>query len=137
MTARPPVGLLLVTHGAVGGALLAAARGILGETRMPLEVVASEPGGRPEALAAAIEAALDRLDRGAGVLVLTDLHGATPANLVARAARGRRVRSVSGINLPMLLRVLNYADRDLAELARRAAEGAAAGIVASEQGEPE
>ena len=56
-------------------------------------------------------AALRRVDGGQGVLVLTDLYGATPSNLAAQLARlGTPVRRVSALSLPMLLRVMNYAD---------------------------
>jgi PTS system ascorbate-specific IIA component len=57
------------------------------------------------------------VDGGAGVLVLTDLYGATPSNLAAKVAQlGTSVRRISAVNLPMLLRIMNYAELDLDEL---------------------
>ena len=70
------------------------------------------------------------MDGGDGVLVLTDLYGASPANLAAKVARlGTPVRRVSGLNLPMLLRVMNYAELPLDELPAIAAAGARNGVI--------
>ena len=78
----------------------------------------------------AASAALRRVDEGDGVLVLTDLYGATPSNLAAKLARlGTPVRRVSGLGLPMLLRVMNYAELGLDELPAVAAAGARNGVV--------
>ena len=71
-----------------------------------------------------------RVDDGDGVLLLVDLYGATPARLAARLAQlGTPARRVSGVGLPMLLRVLNYPEQSLDELARTAAAGARNGVV--------
>ena len=79
---------------------------------LPLEVEAFEVpfDGDPDNLLPLASSALRRVDGGDGVLVLTDLYGATPSNLAAKLARiGTPVRRVSGLSLPMLLRVMNYA----------------------------
>jgi PTS system ascorbate-specific IIA component len=68
------------------------------------------------------------LDTGEGVLVLCDLFGATPSNLACRLADTGRAMVVSGLNLPMLLRVFNYPDETLLTLAEKAAEGGNRGI---------
>ena len=73
---------------------------------------------------------LRRVDGGQGVLVLTDLYGATPSNLAAKLARiGTPVRRVSALSLPMLLRVMNYAELELDELPAVAAAGARNGVI--------
>ena len=83
------------------------------------------PGLLPEA-----SAALRRVDSGDGVLVLTDLYGATPSNLAAKVARlGTPVKRVSALSLPMLLRVMNYAELTLDELPAVAAAGARNGVL--------
>ena len=65
-----------------------------------------------------------------GVLLLTDVYGATPSNLAAAAAKlGTRVHRVSGLSLPMLLRVMNYADLELDELPAVATAGARNGVI--------
>ena len=89
--------------------------------------------GDPDALLPLASAALRRVDGGQGVLVLTDLYGATPSNLAAKVARlGTPVRRVSALSLPMLLRVMNYAEQDLDELPTVAAAGARNGVILDE-----
>ena len=124
------VGVLLVTHEGIGTALIAVATQLM--PALPLRVEALEVpfAGDPDALLPQASAALRRVDRGDGVLVLTDLYGATPSNLAAKLARlGTPVRRVSGLSLPMLLRVMNYAELELDELPAVAAAGARNGVV--------
>jgi mannose PTS system EIIA component len=124
------VGILLVTHPGIGPALIAVATRLL--RQLPLKTEAFEVSfeADPEALLPAASAALRRVDDGQGVLVLTDLYGATPSNLAAQLARlGTPVRRVSALNLPMLLRVMNYAELDLEELPAVAAAGARNGVI--------
>ncbi|GGZ53793.1 hypothetical protein GCM10008101_03670 [Lysobacter xinjiangensis] len=123
------VGILLVTHEGIGTALRGVAERLL--TPMPLRVEVLEVpfDADPEAILPAASAALRRADGGDGVLVLTDLYGATPSNLAGRLSRlGTPVRRVSALNLPMLLRVLNYADLALDELPAIAIAGGRNGV---------
>jgi mannose/fructose-specific phosphotransferase system component IIA len=71
-----------------------------------------------------INKAIDGADRGCGVLVLTDIGGASPFNYVARLLPNDRVALVSGINLAMLIRVWNYRNRPLSQLVKLATDGA-------------
>lgn len=124
------VGILLVTHKGIGSAMIAVATKLLGQ--LPLKTEAFEVlfDADPDALLPAASAALRQVDEGHGVLVLTDLYGATPSNLAAKLARlGTPVRRVSALNLPMLLRVMNYAELDLDELPAVAAAGARNGVI--------
>ena len=124
------VGILLVTHTGIGSALVAVATTLL--RTLPLRVEAFEVpfDASPDALLPQASAALRRVDGGAGVLVLTDLYGATPSNLAATLSRlGTPVRRVSALSLPMLLRVLNYPELPLDELPAVAAAGARNGVL--------
>lgn len=114
-------GLLLVTHKGIGSALLTQARRILDDPMAGMRAfeVSDAESGLQDALAQTVAAA----DEGAGVLLLTDLPGATPANL-AQALGSPSVRVVSGLNLPMLIRAWNYRDRPLDALSALAVEGA-------------
>lgn len=128
-----PVGILLVTHEGVGDALLATATRLLGSLPLRVEALAVPFDADLDALLPAASAALRRVDAGDGVLVLTDLYGASPSNLAARVAYlGTPVRRVSGLGLPMLLRALNYGDQPLDELARTAAAGGRNGVQADD-----
>ena len=113
-------GLLLVTHPGIATALLAQARLILSD---PLDGVAwLEIGACSADTRREVDAGMRASRRDGGLLVLTDLPGATPANL-ARACANERCRVLSGLNLPMLIRAWNYRDQPLAELAELALEG--------------
>src|SRR5690606_13394061 len=102
-------GILLITHPGVGSAILAVATTLL--RNLPLKAEAFEVpfDADPEQLLPAASAALRRVDGGDGVLVLTDLYGASPSNLAARLARlGTPVRRGSALSLPMRPRVTDY-----------------------------
>mgnify|MGYP000255706940 FL=1 len=122
-------GLLLVTHPGVGNALRETAEGIL--PRLPLAVATLSPGPHdsPETTLGRVEAAATTVESGDGVLVLTDAFGATPANIAIAVARGRGYPVITGVNLPMLLRVLNYPELSVESLARMALAAARDGIL--------
>jgi PTS system ascorbate-specific IIA component len=127
------VGILLITHEGIGNALIAVAGRLLRPLPLRTEALEVPFDGDPDALLPLASAALRRVDGGEGVLVLTDLYGATPSNLAAKVARlGTPVRRVSAVSLPMLLRVMNYADLTLDELPAVAAAGARNGVVVDE-----
>ena len=123
-------GILLITHPGVGSSLLAVATALL--RNLPLRVEAFEVpfDADPVQLLPAASAALRKVDGGDGVLVLTDLYGATPSNLAAQVARlGTPVRRVAALSLPMLLRVLNYPEQGLDDLPATAAAGTRNGAI--------
>lgn len=124
------VGLLLLTHAGLGSALVGAARGVVGA--LPLRVEAVEFANRDDPVQYAQRAAraMRELDDGMGVLLLVDLYGATPSNVAAAIGQqGTATRRVSGLNLPMLLRVLNYPEQALDEMVATAAAGGRSGVV--------
>lgn len=124
------VGILLITHEGIGNALLSVAGRLLQPLPLRAEAMEVPFDGDPDALLPLASAAMRRVDGGDGVLVLTDLYGATPSNLAARLARlGTPLRRVSGLSLPMLLRVMNYADLTLDDLPAVAAAGARNGVL--------
>ena len=124
------IGILLITHEGVGSALLAVATRLLRTLPLKTEALDVPFDGDPDALLPMASAALRRVDGGHGVLVLTDLYGATPSNVAAKVARlGTPVRRVSALSLPMLLRVMNYAELELDELPAVASAGARNGVI--------
>ena len=124
------VGVLLITHEGIGSALLAVATRLLRQLPLKTEAFEVPFDADPDDLLPLASAALRRVDGGQGVLVLTDLYGATPSNLAAKLARiGTPVRRVSALSLPMLLRVMNYAEMELDELPSVAAAGARNGVI--------
>lgn len=125
------VGVVLVAHAPLASALAACARHVLGE--VALACVDVEADAPVERLLQEISQHIAAEDSGAGVIVLVDLVGATPFNVALRAAQaaveaGRSCEILAGANVPMLLRVLNYRARPLAELAECGAAGATHGV---------
>lgn len=125
------VGLLLITHGDIGANLLFTATRILGGS---CPVAARALAVTDETQRGALMAEALRLSRevdsGDGVLVLADLYGSTPANIACSLQEGAgAIQIIAGLNLPMLVRALNYASLPLAELALKAEAGGRAGVL--------
>ena len=123
------VGVLLLTHESMGDALIETSRHLLGRVSLKVDALAIPPGSDIDFSMEAVASRIRSLDSGDGVLVLTDVFGATPSNVLDKIApTGVPTKRVSGLNLPMLLRVLNYPEQSLAELAQTAEQGGRAGI---------
>ena len=123
-------GILLVTHPGVGASILTVASALLRQLPLKTEAFEVPLDADLAALLPQASAALRRVDSGDGVLVLTDLYGASPSNLAAELARlGTPLRRVSALSLPMLLRVMNYAEQGLDQLPTTAAAGTRNGAI--------
>ncbi|BBO50619.1 PTS fructose IIA subunit family protein [Stenotrophomonas maltophilia] len=123
-------GILLVTHPGVGTALLDVATRLLRQLPLKTEAFEVPFDADLDVLLPLASAALRRVDGGNGVLILTDLYGASPANLAGQLARlGTPVRRVSALSLPMLLRVMNYPEQGLDQLPATAAAGTRNGAI--------
>ncbi|MBH1433731.1 PTS fructose IIA subunit family protein [Stenotrophomonas maltophilia] len=123
-------GILLVTHPGVGTALLDVATRLLRQLPLKTEAFEVPFDADLDVLLPLASAALRRVDEGDGVLILTDLYGASPANLAGQLARlGTPVRRVSALSLPMLLRVMNYPEQGLDQLPATAAAGTRNGAI--------
>lgn len=123
------IGVLLVTHGQLGQHLVETVTGMLGELSLPTDVVEVHRQSDPDVLLGTVREAVDRLDAGAGVLILTDAFGSTPSNVANRAADRERCRVVAGVNLPMLVRIYNYPELNLEEIAKGAVEAGRQGVI--------
>ena len=112
------VGVVVVSHYRVGEEMLQAVRLIVPDAP-PFRAVAIGPSQSVEDIRSAIGKALDEVDRGAGALVLTDMFGGTPSNVSLSFLGERAVEVVTGVNLPMLIKLATFGeDKPLDELAR-------------------
>jgi len=129
-TKTPPkqAGVLVVTHGEVGAALLDAAQMILGP-QQGVSAVSVLVSKGVEEIVVALKSGVAKLDSGLGVIVLTDLFGGTPTTLSLSLFKGGNLEVVAGVNLPMLLKVLQDRKLPLSELAARAKDAGQQGIV--------
>jgi len=128
MTAPSKTGLVVVTHGTIGQAMIEVAEFILGQTLDDVRFVPFQQSSMAETGDAEILQAVRLADQGQGVLVMTDICGASPYNTVAgnisRLGSEQNVVMTCGLNLAMLIRVWNYRDRPPADLAKLASDGA-------------
>lgn len=121
------IGILVVSHEPLGTALIHCTRHIFG--RMPAQLAALDviPDEDPEAALAGANELIARINDGSGVLVLTDIYGATPSRIAARLADPYRIVVLAGVNLPMLVKALNNRRlpvEDLPELLSNSARSA-------------
>ncbi len=123
------IGVLIIAHSAIGPALLETATRMLGKCPLMTETLSVTNDGDVELMREQAQGMVQELDRGDGVLVLTDIYGSTPSNIAAGLQKDDRVYVVAGINLPMLIRVLNYPVLDLSTLAEKALSGGRDGIL--------
>ena len=123
------IGVLLISHGAIGETLLASAEAILGAKQARVATLGVSRSDDPDKVLARARQLAAQLDDGAGLLVLTDMFGATPCNVAARLLADGRVEGVSGVSLPMLVRVLSARNGSLPAAVQRALSGGAEGVV--------
>jgi len=112
------IGVVLVTHYQIGKEFLHAVRLIVPNTPDFL-TVSIDPKQSVDEMRQLIERALKQADRGAGVLVLTDMFGGTPSNMSLSFVEEAGVEVVTGLNLPMLIKLATLSeDQPLEELAK-------------------
>mgnify|MGYP000981688847 FL=1 len=123
------IGIFLITHGTLGESLIQCACHVM--NRRPPQIVQLGISGQDDPLDALPLARqlVNLVDSGDGVLILTDILGATPANVAAKLLEPGRVEGVAGANLPMLLRAITYRERSMDMLVKKAVAGACEGVV--------
>jgi PTS system mannose-specific IIA component len=122
------LGLLVVSHGRLAVDLVEAASTIVGPLEA-VEAVCLDWTGLVAAAELLLRAAPRRVDRGQGLLLLTDMFGGTPTNLALSLLEPRRIEIVTGVNLPMLIKFANLRQElSLAEAAAAIAEQGRASI---------
>ena len=123
------IGVLIVTHGEIGTALLHSAGQILDAEQPQVATLSVWRQDDPDDLILRARELVEGIDAGDGVLILTDIFGATPGNVVSRLLEDGRIEGVSGVSLPMLLRVLTSRNGSLPAAVQRAKSGGAEGVV--------
>ena len=123
------IGLFLITHSSYGESLIQCACHVLNK-RPPqiLQLGIAVQDDPLDSLPLARDL-LKLVDTGEGVLVMTDIYGATPSNLAMKLLESGRIEGIAGVNLPMLLRALTYRDKDMATLVSRATSGGRDGVL--------
>ena len=126
-------GLFIIAHAPLASALRSAAAHAFPEAMTRIEALDVTPLLSPEEIEAQAKLMLEKalsVSSRREALILTDVFGATPCNVAQRLADGMKVKIVTGVNVPMLWRSLNYAEEPLEMLVARALAGATQGILA-------
>ena len=126
------VGLLLISHQGLATSLLETAKNMLGMCPTNTRILEVPLDGSLEDAQQQAQQYIKQLNQGDGVLILADLFGGTPSNIGHGIIDQVNIKMVSGLNLPMLVKVLNYPDLDLEHLADKAKNGGQAGIMLCE-----
>lgn len=123
------IGILLVTHGTYGEALVQSACHVLNKRPLLLNQLGVAAQDDPLDLLPLARDMVRLVDGGQGVLMLTDIFGATPSNLVMKLLEPGRVEGIAGVNLPMLLRAITYREKGMDTLLVRAIGGGRDGVL--------
>jgi len=123
------IGILLVSHGAFGESLIHCASHVLGKRPLYVRQLGVTVHDEPEEILPTARDLIRFLDQGQGVLVMTDIYGATPSNIAARLLEPGRVEGIAGVNLPMLIRALTYRDEPLEAAVAKALSGGTEGVM--------
>ncbi len=122
------IGILLITHAPLGKAFIEAVTHIFKNTPEHIESLDVIADQDPDEVRRLAREAIDRIDDGAGVLVLTDILGATPSNCTLQLCVPGKVEVVAGVSLPMLLRAISYRHNTLQNVAEMALAGGHKGV---------
>jgi PTS system mannose-specific IIA component len=129
MNHKKITGILIISHEQLGANFLECITHILGEKPQLLVNYAIAPQDDPDIEVTKLQEILKQLDQGNGVLILTDLYGATPANIARRLIQSSRIECLAGLNVPMLLRALQYRHEPLSVLINKVSIGGREGII--------
>ena len=123
------IGILLITHGSYGEALIQNACHVLNKRPQLVNQLGVAAQDDPVDLLPLARQMLSLVDDGSGVLVLTDIFGASPANLALKLLKPGHIEGVAGVNLPMLLRALTYREKGMEVLLTRTISGGRDGVL--------
>ena len=123
------ISILLITHGELGKSLIECATHVLGDKPLFLESLSIENDCTHESMFRQISERINLLDQGDGVLILTDIFGATPCNIITKIIKPGKVSAIAGVNLSMLIRTINYRNESFDSLISKAIQGAQDGII--------
>lgn len=123
------IGILIITHGTLGESLIDCAKHVIGSEPKQFASLAVSNLDDPNDLLPEASALVKTLNSGDGVLVLSDIYGATPCNTVGKLLQPGVVEGVAGVNLPMLVRTMTYRNEPLLTLVEKAVSGGREGVV--------
>lgn len=123
------VGILIIAHGTLGESFIHCASHVMGSRPQNLVQLGITIYDDPQTILPQAQRILKCVDQGDGVLIFTDIYGATPSNIAHKLLIPNQVECIAGVNLPMLIRALNYRNQPLDVVVKKAMEGANCGVM--------
>jgi PTS system mannose-specific IIA component len=123
------IGILIIAHGGFGESLLECAKHVIGNEPRQVAYLAVTNHDDPDHLLPVAQNLVAKLNEGDGVLVLSDMYGATPCNIVSKLLIPGVVEGVAGVNMPMIVRTMTYRHESLMALVEKAVTGGREGVV--------
>ena len=123
------IGILIISHGDLGDSLIHCANHVMGERPKYLMHLSVTIRDDPDVAISKALKLLRQIDRGDGVLILSDIYGATPCNIANRLVSPDRVECLAGVNLSMLVRALTYRNEPLVAVVEKALTGGKEGVM--------
>ena len=123
------IGILIIAHGTLSDSLAAAVTHVLGARPSQFQTLQVAATDDPLELLPKARALVGELDTGDGVLIFSDIYGATPSNLATKLLVDGRIEAVAGVNLPMLVRAFTYRDKGMETMIKKAISGGCDGVL--------
>jgi PTS system mannose-specific IIA component len=123
------IGILLITHGTFGESLIQNVCHVLNKRPLLIAQLGVAAQDDPLDILPLAKLLLNEVDGGKGVLVMTDIYGASPANLALKLLEPGRVEGVAGVSLPMLLRAITYRNKGMETMIAKAISGGRDGVM--------
>ena len=123
------IGILIVAHDSLSDSLAGAVTHVLGRRPSQFETLQVAATDDPQQLLPKARALVGELDTGDGVLIFSDIYGATPSNLASKLLVPGRIEAIAGVNLPMLVRAFTYRDKGMETMIKKAISGGCDGVL--------
>lgn len=123
------IGIIIVAHGKLGESLIECATHILGHTPQHCIALSIQSNDDLTQLLPRLKNSIASVDNGHGILLLTDIFGATPSNVIQSFLVSGKIEAVAGVSLPMLLRTINYQAQPLPVIVEKAVSGGKDGVI--------
>ena len=123
------IGILLITHGTFGESLIQNVCHVLNKRPQLIAQLGIAAQDDPQEILPIAKQLLEQVDGGEGVLVMTDILGATPSNIALKLLEPGRIEGIAGVSLPMLLRALTYRKNGMETLMEKAISGGRDGVI--------
>lgn len=125
------VHIIVIAHSEIANSFVSCVEHILSKRVDGLHILAVRKTEDTDSMLKRAHELISKLEEGAveGILILSDLYGATPCNIAQKLIKKGKIELIAGLNMPMLIRAISYAKNDLATVVAKALEGVAAGVI--------